>query len=165
MRSNLIGRKFQVKISLQTGVCQVFFPAQAFASKHFTASVSPVSIDFHQTKWTPKLRSCWRGNQMRENFKPLPFHSVAFWQGLRLIRHLMHPWKMSGERRRSREANRNIPLRNWATKKMVQNDEWATSVHSRRSGFSVMIYSVPQANKELSSLMNDFPFGEHSRCK
>ena len=30
------------------------------------------------------------------------------------------PSQMSGERRRSREANRNIPLRNWATRKMVQ---------------------------------------------
>ena len=30
------------------------------------------------------------------------------------------PSQMNGERRRSREANRNIPLRNWATKKMVQ---------------------------------------------
>ena len=32
----------------------------------------------------------------------------------------MIPSQMSGERRRSREANRNIPLRNWATRKMVQ---------------------------------------------
>lgn len=30
------------------------------------------------------------------------------------------PSQMNGERRRSREANRNIPLRNWATKKIVQ---------------------------------------------
>lgn len=54
-------------------MCQVFFPAQAFALKHFTASVSPVSIDFSSNEMDPKVAKLLEGKSDEDRIKAIAF--------------------------------------------------------------------------------------------
>ena len=146
MGPNLIGRKFQVKnFPSHTSVSGIF-PCSSVCIKTFYRLGIASLYRFSSNEMDPKVAKLLEGKSDEDRIKAIAFSfgclltrptanspPDAPMKGKNLKLRSLHrtifelilswctiPSQMNGERRRSREANRNIPLRNWATKKIVQ---------------------------------------------
>lgn len=146
MGPNLIGRKFQVKNFPSDTSVSGIFPCSSVCIKTFHRLGIASLYRFSSNEMDPKVAKLLEGKSDEDRIKAIAFSfgclltrptanspPDAPMKGKNLKLRSLHrtifelilswctiPSQMNGERRRSREANRNIPLRNWATKKIVQ---------------------------------------------
>lgn len=145
MGPNLIGRKFQVKNFPSDTSVSGIFPCSSVCIKIFHRLGIASLYRFSSNEMDPKVAKLLEGKSDEDRIKAIAFSfgclltrptanspPDAPMKGKNLKLRSLHrtifelilswctiPSQMNGERRRSREANRNIPLRNWATKKIV----------------------------------------------